>query len=192
MKRFFNSCRRYRQNICLLAGGALSEPEKDWTLNHLAACPDCQKYYFEIKSVTAPLANWEGRFAHVQPSPALQARWAAAIDAAGRTAEVHQTTATTGFREWYHDVIWPYRRIWVGLATVWVLIFAGHLSLGEHSQIVLAKFSRPSQQQMIMALKERQTILAELLADHSVPRDADRQKFFLPKPRTEYVKVFTA
>ena len=192
MKRFFDRCRPIRQGICLLVAGVLPEPEKNQTLNHLAACPDCQKYYAEIKSITAPLLNWEESVARLQPEPAVQARWAKAIHAAGKPETVGWKTPTAAFSAWFQDVIWPYRRIWTGLATVWLLIFAGHISLREQPQITVAKSSPRLQQQMIMALKDRQTILAELLADHSVPRDADRPKFFSPKPRTEHVNVLTA
>jgi len=60
MKRLFNQCGRYRRSISLLASGALPERDRDAVENHLAACAGCRKYYEEIKSVSAPLAGWEG------------------------------------------------------------------------------------------------------------------------------------
>jgi len=91
-------------------------------------------------------------------------------------------------REWFLDVIWPYRRVWAVLAVVWVLIFMDKLSLQGHSQ-TLARKSSPPTQEMLMAFKDRQNILAELLADHSAPREAERPKFFSPRPRTERVML---
>jgi hypothetical protein len=44
----------------------------------------------------------------------------------------------------------------------------------------------------MMAFKDRQIILAELLADHSAPPEADRPKLFLPKPRTENMPAWAA
>jgi anti-sigma factor RsiW len=191
MKWSFDPCKRYRQDISLLASGVLTELERNEISNHLAACVDCRKYYEEIRAVTVPLANWEGSFADVYPTTAAQNRWARAIQAAGRPEPVRRVTPAAPLREWLRDVIWPCRRIWAGLAAVWLMILAGNLSLHEHPQAVMAKSSRVSQE-MIMAIKDRQNILAELLADHSLPRDADRQKFFLPKPRTERVIILNA
>lgn len=189
MKRFFNPCGRYRRDLCLLAGGALPAPERDAIENHLAACADCRKYYDEIKAVTVPLTNWEGNFAHLQPSQTAQRRWAGAVQAASGPGLVRRPTPAMAFRDWWHDVIWPCRRIWTGMAAVWVVILAANVSLHEQSPAI-AK-SGPSTE-MIMALKDQQRILAELLPDHSTPPDADRQKIFSPKPRTECVETLTA
>jgi hypothetical protein len=190
MKRFFNSCGRYRQSVCLLAGGALPEAEKDQINNHLAACADCRRYYEEIKTVTAPLTNWAGNFAHLQPGQTVQTRWARAIHAAARPEPVRRVTPAMAFSEWWRDVIWSRRRIWAGLTAVWVVILAGNFSLHDHSQTLAVKSSLPSQE-MITSFKDQQRILAELLTDHSVLRDAARQKFFSPKPRTESLMVLT-
>jgi anti-sigma factor RsiW len=189
MKRFFNSCWRYRQDICLLAGGVLSEPERNQLENHLAACVNCRKYYEEMKIVTVPLSNWAGNFMHVQPRPAVQARWARAVHATSRTEAIRRLTPAIAFREWWRDVIWPCRRVWAGLAAVWVVILAGNFSLHEPSQ-TLAVQSSP--QEMITSFKDQQKFLAELLTDHAVPREAERPKFFSPKPRTESTEVMTA
>ena len=190
MKWSFNPCERYRQDISLLASGALIEPESNEISNHLAACADCHKYYEEMKAVAAPLKNWEQNFALLQPTMAAQNRWAKAIQAAGRPEPTRRLTPATALSEWLKDVIWPCRRVWGGLAAVWMVILAGNLSLREHPQTFMKK-SSPTPQEMIMAIKDRQSILAELLSDHSLPHDADRQKFFLPKPRTERVIVLT-
>ncbi|MFZ0828875.1 MAG: hypothetical protein WAO02_15775 [Verrucomicrobiia bacterium] len=86
------------------------------------------------------------------------------------------------------ELIWPCRQIWAGLAVVWILILAANVSLREQSPAIIK--SGPSSE-MIMTLKDQQKILAELLTDHSLPRDADRQKIFSPKPRTEGMEVLT-
>jgi hypothetical protein len=190
MKKLFNSCGRYRQDICLLASNALTGPQSDEIKNHLAACPDCRDYYKEIMALTTPLGNWEQDFAQLQPTEAARNRWAKAIQAAGRPEPVQPHAPAAAWHEWWQDVIWPCRRVWAGLAVVWMLILAGNMSLRDPSQTRWAK-SSPSSQAMVMALKDRQSALAELLADHSGPHEADRQKFFLPKPRSERVRVFT-
>lgn len=191
MKRFFNQCGRYRRSLAFLAGGVLPDLEKDQINHHLATCAKCRKYYMEMKSVTGSLLNWEGNFAELQPEPTAQARWARAVQAVGRPEVVRQSIPAAGFREWWQDVIWSYRRIWVSLAAVWLLIFAGQFSLRDHPRIMVAKSSPPAQE-MIMAFRDRRAILAELLADQAAPREADRPKFITPKPRTEYVRILTA
>jgi hypothetical protein len=74
---------------------------------------------------------------------------------------------------------------------VWVLILAGNLSLHDRPH-TWAGTTPPPSKEIMMAFKDRQIILAELLADHSAPPEADRPKLFLPKPRTEITKVFSA
>ena len=191
MRRFFNPCGRYRRSICLLAGGSLSEPEKDRIENHLAGCADCRKYCEEMETVTGLLTNWEGHFTPLQPDRAVQNRWASAVHAADRLEPVRWLTPGLVFREWWRDVIRPHRRFWAGLAAVWVVILAGNFSLHDHSQTHAAKSSL-TLQEMVTSFKDQQKILAELLTDHSAPRDAVRHKFFPPRPRTENVTILTA
>ena len=190
MKRFFNPCRRYRKDLSLLASGVLADAESGEVKSHLAACPACWNYYAEMKAVTASLANGPQNLAQLQPTPAARNRWAREIRAAGKPEPICRLTPAEAFREWCHDVIWSSRRVWAGLAAVWLLILAGNVSLRDNPNAFAMK-SPPSSQEMILALKDRQSVLAELLADHSVPHDADRQRFFLPKPRTERVMILT-
>lgn len=190
MKRFFDPCRRHRQNISLLATGALPETEKDEIENHLATCADCRKYYREIQAVTGPLTNWAGNFARLQPGQAVQTRWARAVLAAGGPEPVRRLTPLMAFRDWWQEVIWPCRRIWAGLAAVWVMILAGNYSLQDHSPSLAAK-SPPPSQEMLMSFKDQQKILADLLTDRDVPREVERREFLAPKPRTESVMVLT-
>jgi len=188
MKRFFNPCGRYRRSICLLAGGSLPEPEKDQIENHLTGCAECRKYYEEMESLTVPLANWQGDFTQIQPSQVVQNRWTRAIHAAGRQSPVRKLTPAMAFREWWRDVIRPRRGFWAGLAAVWAVILAGNFSLHDPSQTRVAK-SSPPLPEMVASFKDQQRILAELLTDPSAPREAARQKFFPPRPRTQSVTV---
>ena len=188
MKRFFNPCRRHHQNLSLLAAGALSEMEKDRIENHLAECAECRKYLEEIKTVTAPLADWAGAFPRLQPSQTARTRWARAVAEAARPVPIRRLAPAAAFREWWQDVIWPWRRVWAGVATAWLVILAGNVSLRDSSPALAAKSAAPSQE-AIASFRDQQKILAELLAGDSAPRDAERQKIFSPKPRTERFKV---
>jgi anti-sigma factor RsiW len=186
MKWFLNRCGRYHQSICLLAGGALSEPERSRVENHLAACADCRKYYDETRKVAAPLADWEENFRHIEPDQIIRMRWAKAIEATAEPASVRRPIPITAIFEWGHDMIWPCRRIWAGLAVAWVLILAANVSLREQSPAIV-KSGPPSE--MMMTFKDQQQILVELLTDRSAPHDAEPQKIFSPKPRTESAEI---
>lgn len=188
MKRFFDPCRHHRQNIALLAAGALPDAEKDQIESHLAGCADCRKYFEEIKAVTAPLANWADDFAQLQPSQSVQTRWSKAIRDADRPAAIRQPEPAIVFRGWWHDVIWPHRRIWTGLAAVWVMILAGNFSLQGHGHVLAAK---SASQAMTASFTDQQRILAELLAGRFGPREAEPQKMFSPGPRTETLMTMT-
>jgi len=97
-------------------------------------------------------------------------------------------TLANTIRLLFLELIWPCRRIWAGLVSVWILILAANVSLREHSPAII--ITGPSSE-MMMTLKDQQKILAELLTDYSVTRDADRQKIFAPKPRTEGMEILT-
>jgi hypothetical protein len=190
MKRFFNSCGQYRQDLCLLASGTLRGLEKSRIEDHLTICAGCRDYYEEIKTVAMPLANYAENFSHLQPRPAARTRWTNEIRQAAGRMPVRRLTLAMAFREWWREVISPCYRFWTALAAVWVVILVGHLSLNDHAEAFAWK-SRPSSQAMIKSFKDQQKILTELLVDDSAPRDAERQKFSPQKPRTEYGRIET-
>jgi hypothetical protein len=133
---------------------------------------------------------------HRSAAPKLDAIRREVVDAAAdvnrRKQPVHEltfaATLANAIQLSFLELIWPCRRIWMGLAVVWILILAANVSLHEHSPAIIK--SGPSSE-MMMTLKDQQKILAELLTDHFVPRDADRQKIFSPKPRTEGMEILT-
>jgi hypothetical protein len=90
----------------------------------------------------------------------------------------------------FQELIWPCRRIWTGLATVWILIFIVNFSQRDGSQTMIVK-SAPTAE-MMMTFRDQQKLLNELLADRSPPMDAERPRIFSPKPRTETAELLTA
>jgi len=186
MGRFLDPCRRFRRDLCLLAGGALSRAETEAVEKHIATCPDCRAYDAEIKTVTAPIETWRENFASLQPSPAARQLWARAIEAPGRKGAARQLTLVEALHDWWREMIWPWRRIWMGLAAVWVVILAGNISLHSPARALAAK-SPPLSREMILSFKDQQKILADLL-DPQAP-ESDPPKRFLPKPRTENVVI---
>jgi hypothetical protein len=80
----------------------------------------------------------------------------------------------------WQELFLPSRRVWSGLAAVWVLILV--INFAERDPAPAGKATAAP---VMMNLAEQQRLLNELFADRTPAADADREKTFLPKPRTE-------
>jgi hypothetical protein len=87
------------------------------------------------------------------------------------------------------ELFFPSRRIWAGLATVWLFLAVFNVSQRDGSQVQMAKSSTPAA--MTMTFRDQQKLLNELFADRSVPAEADRPRIFSPRPRTEIAEMMT-
>jgi hypothetical protein len=101
-----------------------------------------------------------------------------------------QTAATTILQTFWRELFFPCRRIWAGLAAVWMLIFIVNISQRDGSQTVIAKSSPPTE--VMMTFRDQQKLLNELFADRSLPVEAELPRIYSPKPRTETMKLLTA
>jgi hypothetical protein len=182
MKWLSDRCRRHRQNLCLLASGLLSGPEKADIENHLVECASCRKYYAGIKPITAPLADWERNFASLEPAPDVKMRWVDAIQEADKSNSAR--TFSPGSIVWNigYELFWPSRHIWAGLAAVWVLILAANVSMRANSQTVVSQYSPTPE--MISSFRQQEKILAELIGPNE-PRAARPPKVLPPQPSSE-------
>jgi hypothetical protein len=95
-----------------------------------------------------------------------------------------------GFNKFWQELIFPCRRIWTGLAAVWILLCVVNFSQRGNSQTLPAKSSPPMA--LATTFRDQQKLLSELLADRSLPLVAERPRIFTPKPRTEILQSFTA
>ena len=88
------------------------------------------------------------------------------------------------------SLFWPHPAAWAGLAAVWIFIFAVNFSIQEKTPVVAEKIAPPSPEVMA-ELREQRRLFVELtgLNDSS---DADQQKKFVPRPRSERVELLTA
>jgi anti-sigma factor RsiW len=175
MRRFLNRCGGRRENLCLLAGGTLPDPERAELEIHLVTCAGCQKYYDEVKRIAAPLADWEEAFAHIATDQVLQSRWAKDFRAATRPVGPRPGTHMAPVLDWYRDVIWPRRRIWTGFAAAWAAIFAINNFTHDTAQSAVAKSSRPSPE-MVRAFLAHEGFAADL------PKPDERSVAEPPKP----------
>jgi hypothetical protein len=94
-----------------------------------------------------------------------------------------------GSNKLWLELVWPCRRIWTGLAAVWILLFIVNFSQRDTVSSVTGKSARSGE--VIMSLQAQQRWMNELLADRSVSPEADRPRNFTPKPRTEITETAT-
>src|SRR5579872_1060049 len=189
MKWLLSRCDRHRESLRLLAGGALPEQERAGVESHLAACGGCRKYCDEIRQVTAPLANWERKFAHIEPDQAARMRWAKALQAAGQSDPIRRLTLATVFSKIWRELIWPCRRAWAGMAALWLVLWAVNSGMSDAPQAAMTARA-PSTAEMFQALEEQRRTLAELLPPaNSQPAEPRRHN---TQPRSERrLKVLT-
>ena len=86
-----------------------------------------------------------------------------------------------GFNKVWHELIFPSRRIWAGLAAIWVFIFIVNFSQHDHSQGTMAKSLLSPE--MILTYRQQEKMLAELMSDE--PHISESPKTFLPKPSSQ-------
>ncbi len=88
------------------------------------------------------------------------------------------------------ELVFPCRRIWTGLAAVWILLFI--INSSERDPVSSVTGQTVRSQPVMMSWQVQQRWMNELLADRSSPPEADRPKTFSPKPRTENNEIMTA
>jgi hypothetical protein len=182
MKWFLNPCRRHRERLCLLASGLLMEQDRVGIENHLTQCADCRSYYEAITEVTSPLAGWEKHFAHFESGTTVYSHVLKAVALEARRKPVRAFAPKTVLRECWRQLVWPSRRIWAGLAAVWVLLLAANVSMRDSSQFTVAKTSPTPE--IILSFQQQEKILAELIGPNET-RAALPPKPFTPQPRSE-------
>ncbi len=87
------------------------------------------------------------------------------------------------------ELVWPCRRIWTGLATVWVLLAI--INFSERDNVSGVTVISAHSDGTMMSLQVQQRWMNELLEDRSLPVEADRPRNFTPKPRTEHTETVT-
>jgi hypothetical protein len=165
MNLFWNPCLRRRREISLFAAGATPEQDRPELKQHLAACPVCREYYREIKTLAAPLANWEVHFANIQPTQAMQSRWAAAVQASAAsmpsTPPAQRPLLQNLCLNIWREILWPSRRVWVALAATWVALLAVNARLSD-PPVQMAGLHSSSPSEIMQSWEEQTRVLAEL------------------------------
>jgi hypothetical protein len=81
----------------------------------------------------------------------------------------------------WRELVMPSRWTWGTLAAAWALIFVVNFSLRDPAAAGTVRMSAPA----MMSFQEQQKLLNELLADRSLPIDADHPKTFVPRPHSD-------
>ena len=85
--------------------------------------------------------------------------------------------------EFWHEFILPCRRIWAGLAAVWIFLLVMDASLADHTQVARRDTPLPSPQ-MMAAMQEQERWLEEMVGPIESPA-ADDSRPLTPQPRSE-------
>jgi hypothetical protein len=126
----------------------------------------------------------------------IPAEWRAEILANAESAVVRCATFASRpsllstFNRQLSTFFWPHPKAWAGLAAIWIFIFAVNFSMRDKSPQVVEKIAPPSPE-MLVELKKQQRLFAELIGANDL-READRQKLFLPRPRSEREEALVA
>jgi hypothetical protein len=84
----------------------------------------------------------------------------------------------------FRELIWPARRIWAGLAAVWVALAIFNFAQADRREIVVAKSTVPAAE-VRMAFQEQQRLLTEILGPPPAATPADPPKPVVSQPRSE-------
>jgi hypothetical protein len=87
-----------------------------------------------------------------------------------------------GSNRLWQELFWPCRRIWTGLAAIWILIFAVNLSQRDPAELMARE--TPASPEMILTFRQQEMLLAELPGQNE-PQAAERPKTFSPRPSSE-------
>jgi len=110
-----------------------------------------------------------------------------------QTARSRQPQAGRSFLSLFgfqlRSILWPHPVAWGGLAAVWIFIGAAHFSMRDQAP-ALAEKTSPLSPEAVAELKQQKQLLAELIGASDTSSAADKQKTFVPKPRSERVEIF--
>ena len=93
-----------------------------------------------------------------------------------------QTAATMIWHVFWRELILPSRRIWAGLAAVWILLLVTNVSLRDRSPG--AAMMSASGPEMILSFRQQERLVNELIGPDET-RVAEPVKTLLPQPSSE-------
>ena len=112
------------------------------------------------------------------------ARGSAASFGASAPGRTGSTKPQPWLARLWQELVWPHRRAWVGMATVWFLLALLNLGDAPGSSRAVTARRLPSAQAMLL-LAEQQRVLAELLQTAPAPPAEPAKPTPAPPPRSE-------
>ena len=82
-------------------------------------------------------------------------------------------------RQFWQEALWPWRRVWLGLASVWLVLLALNLATDEGPKMASHK-TPPPDPELMAALREQRRLMLELI-EPSAPAPASRPKATGPR-----------
>jgi hypothetical protein len=142
----FYGCHSYREEICAAASGKIPAANRAALEHHLKGCTECQQYREEIGNVVVRLAAAVELFSDIEPRNTTHERWARDFDSAIEPVRPLAPGLCPVFLDWSRDMMLPCRRIWSGMAAIWVVIFG--LNISQRAKQESPASYRPSPQIM--------------------------------------------
>jgi len=96
-----------------------------------------------------------------------------------------------GSNKLWRELIFPCRRIWTGLAAVWILIFVFNFSQRDPAEL-LARKTPAVAPEMMLTFRQQEKLMAELMGPNE-PQSVESPRPYLPQPRSEgRIEILTA
>jgi hypothetical protein len=83
----------------------------------------------------------------------------------------------------WQELIWPCRRVWAGLAALWLLMLGVNVSLRDPGQITRTSAASPAV--MMTTWQQQERLLAELSEPHQTRAITSPPKPAAPQPRSD-------
>jgi hypothetical protein len=164
MRRRLNSCRDHRENISLLASGALAQAEQTSVRDHLAHCAHCRQYHEEMARLSGGFQQWARTQPPVEAGAAFRVRWMRAIQTADSPTRTSLAALISRWSEW----LWPSPVAWGALAAVWVCLLSIQWAMAaQHA--TGNELPRRSSRGTAVTFAQRQRELSSLLESLAPP-----------------------
>jgi anti-sigma factor RsiW len=146
VKWLWNKCRRYDEDLSLLAADALAEAERHGVEAHLDQCPACQVRFAELKILVGNCQHLSTDLLEIMPSAALRKRW---------MVTVHPSERIDLPRRGRSDLYWfSGRRVaWGTMAVIWLLVLGFRFSAPDAPRPVSLAVTPLSWREVLAALK---------------------------------------
>jgi|SRR6266850_4002349 len=198
MRWRLNPCREHRENVSLLASGALRETKDSPLRDHLARCPQCRQYYEEIASLSADFQLWASTETPIEADPAFRARWMRSVQSADRparrgerpreqqqvqSANIQTRTSLAALISRWSESFWPSPLAWAALAAVWVCLLSLQWAAAPRRAGDQELARSPSSRRQV-TFAQRQRELSSLL-ESSVQTPAPKAADSPPRPHSQ-------